>query len=90
MLNQIVENSFINSLVCNYRRSSLQINKVHESDAEIIGLGEDFPAYLAVTTDSIVEEIKSGLYNNPYLIGWMSVMLYKQMQTGTSQHDEKE
>lgn len=75
MLNQIVENNFINSLVCNYKKSSLQINKVHESDAEIIGINEDYPDYLAVTTDSIVEEIKSGLYYNPYLIGWMSVIV---------------
>ena len=75
MINQITENNFINSLVKNLSRSSLQINKVHESDAEIIRLYENSNDYLAITTDSIVEEIKTGLYDDPYLIGWMSVMV---------------
>ena len=30
---------------------------------------------LAVTTDSIVEEIEMGIYKDPYLIGWMTVMV---------------
>jgi len=75
MIDQITENSFINSLVKNFTKSTLQINKVHESDAEIIKLHENSNEYLAITTDSIVEEIKTGLYDNPYLIGWMSVMV---------------
>lgn len=75
MLEEIIENNFINSLISNFKRFPVQINKVHESDAEIIRISEDSTSYLAVTTDSIVEEIKSGLYKNPYLIGWMSVMV---------------
>ena len=75
MLNEISENNFINSLISGFKRSPMQINKVHESDAEIIKISGDSSTYLAVTTDSIVEEIKSGLYDNPYLIGWMSVMV---------------
>jgi thiamine-monophosphate kinase len=75
MIDQILENSMINSLVNNFQRSTLQINKVHESDAEIIMTGEDSKESLAITTDSIVEEIKSGLYENPYLIGWMSIIV---------------
>ena len=75
MLNEISENNFINSLISGFKRSPMQINKVHESDAEIIKISGDSSTYLAVTTDSIVEEIKSGLYDNPYLIGWMSVIV---------------
>lgn len=75
MLNKITENYFVNSLISNINRSPSQINKVHESDAEIIKINEDASSYLAVTIDSIVEEIKSGLYDNPYLIGWMSVIV---------------
>lgn len=75
MLNKITENYLINSLISGFKRSPLQINKVHESDAEIIKMSENSQFYLAVTTDSIVEEIKSGLYDNPYLIGWMSVIV---------------
>ncbi len=75
MKNQISENVFINSLIKNFHRSPMQINKVHESDAEIIKIGNGSNIILAVTTDSIAEEIKSGLYDDPYLIGWMSVMV---------------
>jgi thiamine-monophosphate kinase len=75
MINQIAENNFINSLIKNFPRSRLQINNVHESDAEIIETAENSQDYLAITTDSIVEEIKTGLYDDPYLIGWMSVMV---------------
>lgn len=75
MIDQIFKNSFINSLINNFPRSTLQINKVHESDAEIIMTGEDSKDFLAITTDSIAEEIKSKLYDDPYLIGWMSAMV---------------
>ena len=50
------------------------MNKLHESDAELIRIpGSN--SVLAVTTDNIVEEIESGLYKDPYLIGWMTVMV---------------
>lgn len=69
-LNQILENKFINKLISDYKRSPNQLNKPHESDAEIIQLGN---LKLAITTDSISEEISTGLYDDPYLIGWMIV-----------------
>jgi thiamine-monophosphate kinase len=69
-LNKILENKIINSLISDFERSPLQLNKPHESDAEIIQLGN---LKLAITTDSISEEISTGLYNDPYLIGWMIV-----------------
>ncbi len=49
----------------------LQLNKPHESDAEIIQLNDN--TKLAITTDSISEEISTGLYDDPYMIGWMIV-----------------
>jgi thiamine-monophosphate kinase len=52
----------------------LQLNKVHETDAEIIKL-DNSPYDLAITIDTISEEIKTGLYSDPYQIGWMSVMV---------------
>jgi thiamine-monophosphate kinase len=69
-LNDILENKIINNLINSFERSSQQLNKPHESDAEIIQLGE---MILAMTTDSISEEISTGLYDDPYLIGWMIV-----------------
>jgi len=74
MLNQILENRSVEHLVKNFSRSPLQQNRLHESDAELINLpGTEIT--LAITMDSIVEEIEAGLYTDPYLIGWMTVMV---------------
>ncbi len=72
-MKQILERTFIEQLASQFQRSPKQRNKLHESDAEIIQLS---PALsLAVTTDSIAEEIATGLYADPCLIGWMAVMV---------------
>lgn len=70
----IAEISLIERLTHKFRRSPLQLNRLQEADAEIIRLDPRGSVCLAVTTDSIVEEIASGLYDDPYLIGWMTVM----------------
>jgi thiamine-monophosphate kinase len=70
----VVENALIESLVAGLPRSDLQVGALQESDAELIrlpGTGD----LLAVTTDSIAEEIELGLYRDPYLIGWMAVIV---------------
>jgi thiamine-monophosphate kinase len=57
-----------------FPRSPLQRNRLHESDAELLSLpGSD--SLLALTTDWVVEEIESGLYDDPYLVGWMTVIV---------------
>ena len=56
-------------------RSQKQINALHETDSEIVIFESGSQNYLACTIDSISEEIKKGLYRDPYLIGWMSVMV---------------
>lgn len=73
-LKDIIENKIINDLTKSFLRSPMQLNKVHETDAEIIEL-ENSPFNLAITIDTISEEIKTGLYSDPYQIGWMSVMV---------------
>ena len=70
-LNEILENKIINKLISGFERSPNQLNKPHESDAEIIQLNDN--TKLAITTDSISEEISTGLYDDPYLVGWMIV-----------------
>jgi thiamine-monophosphate kinase len=40
-----------------------------------VKLSDDSAECIAVTVDSISEEIESGLYDDPYLIGWMTVMV---------------
>ena len=74
MTTTITELSLIERLTQQFRRSPLQLNRLQEADAEIVRLDPRASVCLAVTTDSIVEEISSGLYDDPYLIGWMTVM----------------
>ncbi len=69
-LNEIKENEIINNLISGYLRSPNQLNKPHESDAEIIQVKG---LKLALTTDSISEEISTGLYDDHWLLGWMIV-----------------
>lgn len=73
-LKDIIENMIINNLTKSFKHSPAQLNKVHETDAEIVQL-ENSPNDLAITIDTISEEIKTGLYSDPYQIGWMSVMV---------------
>ena len=74
MLNAIAENSLIDRLVRGLPRSPFQLNRVHQADAEILLLPGTSGMRLAVTTDTLAEEIRMGLYTEPGLIGWMTVM----------------
>ena len=74
MNTMITEINLIEQLTRHFRRSPLQLNRLQEADAEIVRLDPRGSMCLAATTDSIVEESASGLYDDPYLIGWMTVM----------------
>ena len=64
----------VSALVAGFPRSPLQQNGLGESDAELVRIpGTDL--LLAITTDAVVEEIETGLYSDPYLIGWMTVIV---------------
>lgn len=67
------ENDFLRKLSNKFHRSPQQLNAFLESDAELVKL--DNGSILALTTDSIVEEIATGLYTDPSLIGWMTVVV---------------
>lgn len=69
------EIDFINRITEKFRRSPLQRNTIHQTDAEIISLYDALGRNLAVTSDTISEEIKFGLYDDPFMIGWMTVMV---------------
>jgi thiamine-monophosphate kinase len=73
MTTTVRELAFIESLTRGLSRSPLQLNALQESDAELLRLGPD--SLLAITTDTIAEEIRAGLYADPWLAGWMSVMV---------------
>ncbi|GAB4038978.1 thiamine-phosphate kinase [Spirosoma gilvum] len=64
-----------------HQRSPNQYNAVNETDAELIRLpgaiaqsGDSVNNWLALTTDTVVEEIQLGLLRKPYTIGWFAVM----------------
>lgn len=68
----VLEHLLIGRLAAGLPRSPSQINRLHESDAELVRLpGTDL--VLALTTDALAEEIATGLYADPWLIGWMLV-----------------
>jgi len=73
-LQEILENTTIDSWARHFRRSPVQLNKRHESDAELIQLAGDSDNCLAVTIDTVAEEITLGMYKDPYTMGWVTVM----------------
>lgn len=69
----VLENLRVERLTGGFPRSPLQENELGESDAELVripGTG----LLLAITTDAIVEELETGLYEDPYLMGWMTIV----------------
>lgn len=75
MNEEVLENINIERIASCFIDSPHRLNKIHEADAELIDLDSGSPNYLAITTDAVVEEIASGLYDDPYLIGWMLAMV---------------
>lgn len=70
-MEEILENRMIERIARKFVEAPHRMHKIHEADAELIDMGEKYDKYLAITTDALVEEIASGLYEDPYLIGWM-------------------
>jgi thiamine-monophosphate kinase len=73
-MEEIVENIIIDSWAGHFLRSPSQINSLHETDAELIEIPGDPERYLAITIDTISEEITYGLYRDPHTMGWVTVM----------------
>jgi len=72
-MDAVIENALIQRLTHALPRSARQLNGVRESDAELVRLPGGL--VLALTTDAIAEEIETGLYAEPELIGWMTVLV---------------
>jgi len=73
-MEKILENLRIEKMAMSFLQAPYKLNRIHEADAELIDLGKEYDKYLALTTDAVVEEVANGLYDDPYLIGWMLVM----------------
>ena len=70
----IRENEFIRRWTAGFPRAPYQLNDLQQADAELFLAGEAAAYYLAVTTDSLVEEISRGIYRDPFTMGWVTVM----------------
>lgn len=73
-MDKIVENVNIDSWVRHFTRTIHQINKPHEADAELIEIPGNPDRILAITIDTVAEEILLGFYKDPYTMGWVTVM----------------
>jgi thiamine-monophosphate kinase len=70
-LSAVNENRVIGRWVDIFSRCPEQLNGPHESDCELV----PFPgssAVMALTTDTVAEEIDLGFYDDPEAIGWMA------------------
>lgn len=73
-MGDILENAAIDAWVRAFSRSPRQANAPHESDAELIEVEGLSDRYLAVTIDTVSEEVLLGIYRDPATIGWVTVM----------------
>ena len=75
MITQHADNEFhlITKIAGVFPRHPSQLNQLFEADGEIISYSSKKINYFVAKTDSIQEEISTGLYKDPYLIGWMAV-----------------
>jgi len=70
-LDAVGENRLLAQWTAHQRRHPEQLNALHEADAELVPLpGSD--RLLAVTTDTVSEEIALGFYRDPETIGWVA------------------
>lgn len=73
-MGEIIENAAIDVWVKAFSRSPGQANAPHEADAELVEVPGMPGHYLAITIDTVSEEILAGLYREPYTMGWVAVM----------------
>lgn len=71
---EILENNAINSWVRHFHRAPYQSNRCHEADAELIEMPGNETHFLTITIDTMTEEIAAGLYQEPFTMGWVTVM----------------
>jgi thiamine-monophosphate kinase len=62
----------LKSILGSVKKSALQLNRLFESDCEILKINSK--QYLATSIDSLSDEIELGLYKNVETWAWLSVM----------------
>ncbi len=72
-MDEILENVIIDSWAKHFQRSPNQVNKLHETDVELIEISGDLDFLLAATVDTVAEEILVGLYREGRTMGWVAI-----------------
>jgi len=67
------ESMLHHTIAGDFVRHPQQLNRIMEADAELIRLPGNENEWLVLKTDGIHEEIQTKLYDEPWLIGWMTV-----------------
>lgn len=73
-MNGVVENAIIDAWVERFRRSPDQMNEPHETDAELVEMPGEPERLLAVTIDTVSEEIRAGVYRDAHTMGWVTAV----------------
>jgi thiamine-monophosphate kinase len=70
----IRENVIINAWANRFRRSPDQHNEPHVTDAELVEMPGEPERLLAITIDTVCEEITHGVYREPHTMGWVTAI----------------
>ena len=70
-LEQIAENRVLSGWLQVFSRRPDQLNRPHQADAELVPIPGTHQL-LALTVDTLAEEIELGLYTDPETMGWMA------------------
>lgn len=72
LIDAIHENQVLSRWGALLPRPPAQVGAVHETDAELVSLGDG--RLLALTVDAVIEEIAAGLFSDPFTAGRTSVI----------------
>ena len=70
----IRENVLINAWAGRFRRSPDQHNLPHQTDSELVEMPGEPERFLAITIDTVCEEITQGIYRDPHTMGWVTAV----------------
>ncbi len=73
-MDEIIENRMIDRWVRGFTSPANRVNAAHETDAELVEMAGCADSFLAVTIDTVAEEIAEGIYRDPFTAGWISVV----------------
>jgi len=73
-MDKIVENRLIDQWLKGFTRPANRVNAAHEADAELVEMSGCPDSYLAVTIDTVAEEIAEGIYRDPFTAGWVAIV----------------